>query len=44
MTHLPAAMTPLLLAEIFAVVMAMCVLCAISVLRRIAGAKSTSLF
>jgi putative ABC transport system permease protein len=44
MTHLPAAMTPMLLAEIFAVVMIMCALCAISVLRRIAGARTTSLF
>ena len=43
-THLPAAVTPLLLLQVFAIVMAMCAICAISVLRRIAGAKSTSLF
>jgi putative ABC transport system permease protein len=43
-THLPAAVTPILLLEVFAIVMVMCIICAISVLRRIAGAKTTSLF
>ena len=43
-THLPAAVTPMLVLEVFLIVMAMCGICAVSVLRRIASARTTSLF
>lgn len=44
LTHLPAAAGPLLLLEVFAIVMTMCALCAVSVVRRIARAEPANLF